>query len=179
VLRSSASCAPNYCQDQTTTKTKPPIRPPYYHPKMPPNGTSSSPPKPLELALTLPSNPSTKIHLHLTHLPTSLLLLLTTTTLDAPSHATATNLGTLIYAMPDRHNPSQPLSTPLYTSASSQDFATRLAKVLVRRTGKLCYVGGGINLRDAAGGGTVDEEMEAFRAVVDVVCTANRQLEGA
>ncbi|KAF2769363.1 hypothetical protein EJ03DRAFT_272443 [Teratosphaeria nubilosa] len=142
---------------------------------MPPNGTSPTPFKPLELAVTLPSNPSTKIHLHLTHLPTSLLLLLTSTTLDASSHAAPTNLGTLIYAMPDRYNPSQPMSTPLYTSPASQDFATRLAKVLVRRTGKLCYVGGGINLRDAAGGGTVDEEMEAFRAIVDVVCTESKQ----
>lgn len=44
-----------------------------------------------------------------------------------------------------------------------------MAKLLVRRTHKLCYVGGSISLANAAGGGTVDEEMEAFRAIVDVV----------
>jgi len=57
----------------------------------------------------------------------------------------------------------------MYAQASSQDFSTRLAKVLVRRTSKLCYVGGSINLADAAGGGTVEEEMEACHAVVGVV----------
>lgn len=44
-----------------------------------------------------------------------------------------------------------------------------MAKLLARRTQKLCYVGGSINLMGAAGGGTVDEEMEAFRAIVHVV----------
>ena len=68
-----------------------------------------------------------------------------------------------------RFNPTQPISTPLYSLPSSLDFTTRIAKVLVRRTQKLCYVGGSVNLMGAAGGGTVDEEMEAFRAVVGVV----------
>ena len=39
----------------------------------------------------------------------------------------------------------------------------------MRKTQKLCYVGGSINLMGAGGGGTVEEEMEAFRAVVGVV----------
>lgn len=33
----------------------------------------------------------------------------------------------------------------------------------------------GINLAGAAGGGTVDEEMEAFRAIVDVVTATVQQ----
>lgn len=61
------------------------------------------------------------------------------------------------------------MSTAIYSLPASLDFTTRMAKVLVRRTGKLCYVGGSVNLSNAAGGGTVDEEMEAFRAIVDVV----------
>jgi len=61
------------------------------------------------------------------------------------------------------------MSTPLYSLPSSLDFTTRIAKLLVRRTQKLCYVGGSINLANAAGGGTVEEEMEAFRAIVGVV----------
>lgn len=71
----------------------------------------------------------------------------------------------------------EPLSTPLYTVPSSLDFATRMAKVLVRRTKRVCYVGSSINLAGAAGGGTVDEEMEAFRRVVDVVIAAVGKVE--
>jgi hypothetical protein len=61
------------------------------------------------------------------------------------------------------------MSTSIYSNPSTMDFATRLAKVLVRRVQKPCYVGSSINLSSTAGGGTVDEEMEAFRAVVDAV----------
>lgn len=50
-----------------------------------------------------------------------------------------------------------------------------MAKVLVRKTGRVCYVGSSINLAGAAGGGTVDEEMEAFRAVIDVVTAEVRR----
>lgn len=60
---------------------------------------------------------------------------------------------------------------------SSLDLATRLAKILVRRSGKVCYVGNSINLAGTAGGGTVDEEMEAVRAIVEVV-TAKIQASG-
>lgn len=42
--------------------------------------------------------------------------------------------------------------------------------MLVRRLQKPCYVGSSVNLSSAMGGGSVDEEMEAFRATVDSVC---------
>ena len=61
------------------------------------------------------------------------------------------------------------MSTTLYSAPSTLDFTIRIAKLLARRTQRPCYVGSSINLSGAAGGGTVDEEMEAFRAVVDVV----------
>lgn len=60
------------------------------------------------------------------------------------------------------------MSTPLYTLPSSLDFTTRMAKILARKTKIPCYVGSSINLGTAAGGGTVEEEMEAFRLIVDV-----------
>ena len=44
-----------------------------------------------------------------------------------------------------------------------------MAKVLARKTKLPCYVGSSINLSGAVEGGTVDEEMEVFRAIVDVV----------
>jgi hypothetical protein len=47
-----------------------------------------------------------------------------------------------------------------------------MAKVLARKTSMPCYVGSSVNLSSAAGGGTVDEEMEAFRLIVDVVMKA-------
>ncbi len=85
----------------------------------------------------------------------------------APSNG-FTNRGLTIS---QRYNPSESLTSTLYSQPSSIDFVTRLAKALVRRTGKPCYVGGSINLANAAGGGTVQEEFEAFRAIVQVVTT--------
>ena len=139
----------------------------------------------MELSIGLPHNLGTRIHLHLTILATSIIVFLSSATLDGAQAGAA--MSSFIYAIPDvsspypirierllsitlqRYNPSQPLTTSLYTQPSSQDFSARLAKVLVRRTGKLCYVGGSMNLANAVGGGTVDEEMEAFRAIVAVV----------
>lgn len=62
------------------------------------------------------------------------------------------------------------MSTVLYSMPSSVDFTTRIAKVLVRRLQRLCYVGSSVNLSSAMGSGSVEEEMEAFRAIVDIVC---------
>ncbi|KAK3671305.1 hypothetical protein LTR78_008765 [Recurvomyces mirabilis] len=123
--------------------------------------------KPIELVIRLPFHQETKIHLHLTILATSIMLFVSTAALDAASGGAA--MGSFVYAMPDRYNPSQPMSTAIYTVPSSQDFVTRMAKLLAKRTGKLCYVGGALNMSNAAAGGTVDEEMQAFRSIVEVV----------
>ena len=148
------------------------------------NGTHASS-KPVELAISLPNSPGTRIHLHLTVLAASVILFLTTAGMDAGQGAAT--MGSFVYAMPDvcdpgnsdietradfrlqRYNPSQPLSTPLYTLPSSLDFTNRIAKIVVRKSNRPCYVGSSINLSGAVGGGTVNEEMEAFRAIVDVV----------
>jgi hypothetical protein len=41
--------------------------------------------------------------------------------------------------------------------------------LLARKTGRACYVGNSASFRDSVQGGTVEEEMEAFGAVVKVV----------
>lgn len=61
------------------------------------------------------------------------------------------------------------MSTALYSHPSSLDFTTRMSKLLARRLSKPCYLGNSISLSSAAGGGNVEEEMEAFRIVVDTV----------
>lgn len=71
--------------------------------------------------------------------------------------------------MIQRFNPTQPISTPLYTLPSTIDFATRLAKVLARRTGRPAYVGSSVSFAGSANGGTVEEETEGFRRIVEVV----------
>lgn len=66
-------------------------------------------------------------------------------------------------------NKNQTLSTPLYHVESSIEFTTRIAKLLARKTGKPVYVGNSVSFASAGMGGTVEEEMEGFRKVVDVV----------
>ena len=46
-----------------------------------------------------------------------------------------------------------------------------MAKALARKSKIPCYVGSSINLSGTAGGGSVEEEMEAFHAIVNVVTT--------
>lgn len=71
--------------------------------------------------------------------------------------------------VPQRAKPAETLSTPLYTHGGTLDFATRLSKVLARKTGKPVYVGNSSSFASAGMGGTVEEEMEGFRRVVEVV----------
>ncbi|KAK4956131.1 hypothetical protein LTR66_013369 [Elasticomyces elasticus] len=130
------------------------------------NGVSP-PPKPIQLSFPLPHALGTSIYLHLTVLTTSIMLFLTSASSDSGAMPAA--LGSFVYAMPDRYNPSQPLSTPLYTLPSSIDFTTRLAKVLARKTGRPVHVGSSISFASAGGGGSVEEEMAGFREIVAVV----------
>lgn len=62
---------------------------------------------------------------------------------------------------------SPPVSTPLYAIPSSVEFATRIAKIIAKRTKKPTYVGCSVVLERA----TVDEEMEAMQAAVDGILT--------
>ncbi|EME86277.1 uncharacterized protein MYCFIDRAFT_82199 [Pseudocercospora fijiensis CIRAD86] len=130
------------------------------------NGTNSDN-KIVELAIDLPRSPGMRVNIHLTVLAASIVLFLTTTSAELGSAPSA--MGSFVYAMPDRYNPAQPMSTTLYSAPASLDFTVRMAKVLVRKLNRPCYVGNSVNLSGAAGGGSVEEEMEAFRYTVDTV----------
>lgn len=150
-------------------------------------GPESKMSEPIQFSMPLPNAPGSRIHTHLTILATSILLFCTSTTAEYSSSAVPP-LGSFVYAMPDvrifetpcsastytdakaqRYNPSAPLSTPLYTLPSSLDFADRLAKTLARRTNLPVQVGSSVNFSSAGNGGSVEEEMEAFRQLVTVV----------
>lgn len=64
---------------------------------------------------------------------------------------------------------SNTLSTALYTRDSSIDFTTRTAKILAMRMGMPVYVGGSVSFGGYGMGPTVEEEVDALRAVVEVV----------
>ncbi|ESZ97620.1 hypothetical protein SBOR_2021 [Sclerotinia borealis F-4128] len=142
------------------------------------SNTSSmgAPQSPIQISFPLPKAPETSIHLHLTISQVSLLLFLTTALNGDTS--TAPPLGSFVYALPNRMNASQPLSTPLCVYESSVEFTTRLAKLLARKTGKPVYVGNSISFASAGMGGTVEEEMEGFKKVVEIVMEQMRKTEG-
>ncbi|KAF7930742.1 uncharacterized protein EAE98_001957 [Botrytis deweyae] len=130
----------------------------------------------IQISFPLPKAPETNIHLHLTINTVSILLFLTTALNGDTS--TAPPLGSFVYALPNRMNASQPLSTPLCVYESSVEFTTRLAKLLARKTGKPVYVGNSISFASAGMGGTVEEEMEGFKKVVEIVMEQVRKTEG-
>ncbi|KAI9810085.1 MAG: hypothetical protein M1827_006696 [Pycnora praestabilis] len=130
------------------------------------NGTNFGPAAPIQLSFPLPRSPHTTVHLHLTILSTTLLLFLTTATGDVSG---SSSLGSFIYAMPDRTHLTNVLSTPLYARESSLEFTTRIAKLLARKTGKPVYVGNSVSFAGAGMGGTVEEELEGFGRIVEVV----------
>jgi len=47
--------------------------------------------------------------------------------------------------------------------------ATRVAKILAKRTRRPAYVGCSVNFSSAGRGGNVDEELEGIRGVVEAV----------
>ncbi|GME28620.1 hypothetical protein GTA08_BOTSDO08191 [Neofusicoccum parvum] len=125
--------------------------------------------QPVQLSFPLPRAPNTRVNLHLTVHTAALLLFVTTT---SPEHdaGVAAPVGSFVYAMPNRAAPTaQPLSTPLYPQIPTLDLATRLAKILARRTGRPTYVGNSTSFASAGAGGNVEEEMEGLARVVEVV----------
>ncbi|KAF1914775.1 hypothetical protein BDU57DRAFT_453081 [Ampelomyces quisqualis] len=121
---------------------------------------------PTEVSFPLPKAPHTNIHLQLTDNGLNLVLFLTTVT---PESASSSPLGSFVYAMPNKMTRGETLCTPLFTHGGTLDFTTRLAKLLAHKTGKPAYVGNSSSFVSAGMGGTVEEEMEGFRRVVEVV----------
>lgn len=121
---------------------------------------------PIELSLALPRAHGTRIYLQLTDRATSVLIFLTTAQDGVSSTA---SLGSFVFAIPDRLNPGQSISTPLYLDMSSIEFTTRLAKFLARKFDKAIYIGNSISFDSTGLGGSVEEELEGFKKVVDVV----------
>ncbi|RVX74401.1 hypothetical protein B0A52_01527 [Exophiala mesophila] len=86
-----------------------------------------------------------------------------TTSTVGEAHNSTPPLGSFVYAMPDRLNERNAISTALTTSNESIDYATRLAKILARRTKSPAYVGCSMNFA----GITAEEEIEGLSLVVD------------
>ncbi|KAK0626449.1 hypothetical protein B0T14DRAFT_423989 [Immersiella caudata] len=123
--------------------------------------------QPIQLSLPLPRAIDTRIYVHLTIKAKSILLFLTTASGDEASNPTP--LGSFVYALPDKYNPAQPLSTPLCTVEPTVEFTTRLAKLVAKKTQLPTYVGNSISFASTALGGAVEEEMEAFQKVAALV----------
>ncbi|KAJ5204934.1 uncharacterized protein N7498_005813 [Penicillium cinerascens] len=122
--------------------------------------------KPQQLSFPLPRALHTTGHVHLTFLDHCIMAFLTTST-PGDSAGTVKPLGSFVYAMPDRTSSNSTIATTIYTSASSIEYTTRVAKIVARRTKKPVYVGCSIDPNGL--GLQVEEEMEGLRKIVDLI----------
>ncbi|KAE8353341.1 hypothetical protein BDV28DRAFT_133293 [Aspergillus coremiiformis] len=122
--------------------------------------------RPQEISLPLPKALHTTAHIHLTLLETCTMVFLTTST-PGDSGWSVKPMGSFIYAMPDRSNPRNTISTTLYHLPASVEYTARLAKILARRMKIPVYVGCSID--PVALGLLVEEEMEGLTKIVDVI----------
>ncbi|KAL4818577.1 hypothetical protein BDW67DRAFT_182732 [Aspergillus spinulosporus] len=119
-----------------------------------------------ELSLPLPKALHTTAHIHLTLLDTCVMVFLATSTAGDSTGSTKP-MGSFIYAMPDRTSSRSVISTILYTTASTEEYATRVAKILARRMGVPVYLGCSID--PVALGLLPEEEMEGLTSIVDKI----------
>ncbi|EIT79922.1 hypothetical protein F9C07_1079386 [Aspergillus flavus] len=122
--------------------------------------------KPQELSFPLPKALHTTAHIHLTFLDTCTTVFLATST-PGDSAGSVKPMGSFVYAMPDRTNPRDTISTTLYNLPGSVEYTTRIAKVLARRMMVPVYVGCSID--PTALGLLVEEEMEGLTKIVEVI----------
>jgi len=120
---------------------------------------------PVQLSISLPACPQTKLHIHLTPQPNTTLLFLTTATPETPQPPP---LGSFVYAIPSRTG-KDILTTLIYIHEESVEFTTRVAKALCRRLGRPVYVASSVSISGAGAGGSVSEELESWKRVVDAV----------
>ncbi|KAI0124247.1 hypothetical protein BJ170DRAFT_77150 [Xylariales sp. AK1849] len=119
-----------------------------------------------QLSFPLPRSLDTRIYMRL--ITKSKVIIMHLTTASAEESSTAVPMGSMVYALPDRFHPSTPLSTPIFKEEPTFDFTTRLARILAKRTQMHVYVSNSLSLANTGLGGTFDEEMEAFKKVVEV-----------
>ncbi|EEQ84140.1 uncharacterized protein BDCG_00945 [Blastomyces dermatitidis ER-3] len=128
---------------------------------------------PIELSFLAPKSLYTTVHIHLTFFATSTLLFLTTSSMGE-SGPTSKPMGSFVYAMPDRTKPKNTISTALYTSPSTVDYATRTARILSRRMDMPVYVGCSVDFSDS----TVEEEMEGLKKISETVMEKWQERKG-
>ncbi|KAL4871316.1 hypothetical protein BDV12DRAFT_164595 [Aspergillus spectabilis] len=121
---------------------------------------------PAELSFPLPKALHTTTHIHLTVLDNCTMIFLATST-PGDSAGSVKPMGSFVYAMPDRTSPRSTISTTLYTTTSTEEYATRIAKILARRMGVPVYLGCSID--PVALGLLPEEEMEGLTRIVDTV----------
>ncbi|KAH9909878.1 hypothetical protein F4778DRAFT_22661 [Xylariomycetidae sp. FL2044] len=129
--------------------------------------TAAATDEPVQLSFPLPRSLDTKVHMRLTVKAKAILLFLTTVAPDEAGKPAP--MGSFVYSLPDRYNANQPLSTTIYSVEATLEFTTRLAKILAKKTQMPVYVGNSISFANTGLGGTMEEEMEAFRKVAEVV----------
>ncbi len=66
-------------------------------------------------------------------------------------------------------NKGQTLCSNIFVYDPTIDFTVRMARLLARETQKPVYIGNSMSFASAGMGGTVAEEMEGFKKVLDVV----------
>ncbi|ETN46739.1 uncharacterized protein HMPREF1541_00928 [Cyphellophora europaea CBS 101466] len=123
--------------------------------------------RPVELSFPVPRHLHLTLQAHLTFLGNCSMIHLTTSTIGEGS-STHPPLGSFVYAMPDRLDAQNAISTALSTEGSSIDYATRLSKILARRFNHPVYVGCSMSFA----GLTAEEEMEGIAAVVGKILEA-------
>jgi hypothetical protein len=138
-----------------------------------------SPRKSLQLAIQSPGNRQFKIHAHLTSFTTSIILFLSSSSDgEVEGHPP---MGSFVCAMPNvtrflplkdqstkslqRLDRQHVLSTALYSSETTIDYANRVAKILAHRMNLPVYVGCSVNLL----GSNIEEEMESLGELTKVI----------
>ncbi|GAW12517.1 hypothetical protein ANO14919_018870 [Xylariales sp. No.14919] len=124
------------------------------------------PSEPIQVSFPLPRGMDTKVHMRLTIQSKAILLFITT--VAAEDSDKPAPMGSFVYALPDKYNPTQPLSTTIYSAEATLEFTIRLAKILAKKVNMPVYVGNSISFASTGLGGTMEEEMEAFKQVVAV-----------
>ncbi|KAL7795038.1 hypothetical protein V8C37DRAFT_375350 [Trichoderma ceciliae] len=121
----------------------------------------------VQVSIPLPRSLDTRIFIRSMTQAKAILLSLTTASqeeLGAPRP-----MGSFVYALPDRFNRQQAIATTLFSAESSLEFATRVAKLVARRTELPVYVTNSISLESMGMGGTFEEEMEVFKSVAEAI----------